>query len=318
VLTWRSQFLAVPALDEALSESFARTVRLRFPEWTIWTLPLLAYDFALVAIERQESLKRYPFSELVEAQTRRLVGQDAELLERQKGVSPDLSRKLERGVAKWWRHRVRVLLADAFAVYTMGPAYACAAIHLRFDPSAAYAGSPSYDERARVVIDSLRQIDRQPPGNPQHADFIEALEKEWKSAVEVAEPPDPWDAARERDLHEEVLPAFGDELAVSVPGAARFSKAKWADAAAWQMRLLDLFQRRRPLELSFTGKDKLRDVLNAVWLARIDNPAITTELTRRAPELCEDLIDVLAESLEKTRDQKAERERKARGEAFRP
>jgi hypothetical protein len=306
------EFLTVPALEEALSESLARTVRLRFPEWTIWTLPLLTYDFGLTAIEWRKVIKNYPLQELVETQTTRLVGLDAELGKRQQGASAAAASKLERGARNWWRHRVRVLLADAFATYTTGPAYACAAIHLRFDPSMAYTGNPSYDERARVMIQSLRQLDAEQPAN-LYAKFIDDLEAEWTSAVDHAEPPDPRNSAGQKDLDNVLLPEFEKELKISVPSAAFYSKASWLRAFTWHVGLLEDFGKRKPLKLDLREEDKLRDVLNAAWLCRIARPEITTELTRRAPELCEALMRLRAEAQEGKSDRRRGAQEPVRG-----
>jgi hypothetical protein len=283
-------FLTVPAFEEALCDSLARTVRLRFPEWTIWTLPLLAYDFGHIAIEHREVIKHYPLRDLVRTQTDRLVKQDERLQQRQEAAPPAARDKLERGAKKLWQRRVRILLADAFATYIMGPAYACAAIHLRFDPSTAYTGNPSYDERASVVVETLRQLDREPPLKGGHKQFIDDLEQDWRSAVESAEPPDPRDSAREIDLQKTLLPAFEQGLNESVPSAARYSKVSWARAEQWRMSLLTQFEGTEKLQLEFRREDKLRDVLNAAWLCRMAESAMIAPITQAGPELCLELL----------------------------
>ena len=56
--------LAVPSSQESLSRTLGRIVRLRFPEWTIWTLPLVAHEYGHVVIpdvlDHSRSRRRTP------------------------------------------------------------------------------------------------------------------------------------------------------------------------------------------------------------------------------------------------------------------
>jgi len=89
--TWNT--LTIAAREEPLAVTAARIVRLGFPEWTIWTLPLTAHELGT----------NYPDS-------------DTKVTEKVAELGGDKDEQF-------------VLVADAFATYFLGPAYSCAAIH---------------------------------------------------------------------------------------------------------------------------------------------------------------------------------------------
>jgi hypothetical protein len=91
---WRS--LTIPARTERMRKSSGYLIRIGFPEWTIWTLPLAVHEYGHVY-----------------------------LADRQLDVLP-LDSMSERDA--------QIFAADAFAALTAGPAYACALFTSRLDP----------------------------------------------------------------------------------------------------------------------------------------------------------------------------------------
>src|SRR5207244_7964566 len=94
--------LTIPASQEAMT--LARSIRVRFPEWTIWAVPLTAHELGQVVI-------------------------------REPGT-PDFEKYVKRQFpnAKTKQQHLRVLLADAFTTYVIGPASACSVIVLKLHP----------------------------------------------------------------------------------------------------------------------------------------------------------------------------------------
>jgi hypothetical protein len=145
---WNS--ITVPAKEEALKDTLARIIRLRFPEWTVWSLPLTAHEFGHVITS--ESLDLIAF---IKDQTNSKV---EDYMARQGLYS-------EYGMSKDWATRrieshICEFIADAFATYTMGPAYAYAAILIRLNPWT-YQGdrsSPSDEERVQLVLSVLGDL----------------------------------------------------------------------------------------------------------------------------------------------------------------
>ena len=49
--TGRRSSFAIPGLDVRLFSALRRVAKMQFPEWTIWTLPLVAHEYGHVVIE---------------------------------------------------------------------------------------------------------------------------------------------------------------------------------------------------------------------------------------------------------------------------
>ena len=142
---WRS--ITVPSRLERMAPSLAGIIRLGFPEWTVWSVPLAVHEYGHV------------FTEVVPELHQLLDGQDAAE-----------------------QVRIETLMADAFAALTVGPAYGCAAVLTRLDPGAPQRGDADADHvahRASMIIAALAA------GNPtDEADaMIDRLRTEWISAV---------------------------------------------------------------------------------------------------------------------------------------
>ncbi len=170
-------WLTVPAQHEALSRTLARVIHLRFPEWTIWTLPLSAHEYGHVALDEIRELH-----EFVEEEARRLLDvPPGARLDADDPVLPKLARA---------EHHLRVLMNDAFATYMVGPAYACAAILLRFDPVVASAKEhvhPADARRADVVLGMLDRMDAGSRADP-YTPVISRLRDDWQRTVVAAGP----------------------------------------------------------------------------------------------------------------------------------
>lgn len=129
--------LAIPAQAAALSTTLSRIARVRFPEWDVWTLPLVAHEYGHFAIGDYDELKEFVGD----------TGQDWQAL-----AVPGES-DVER--------RVRTLVADGFATYTTGPAYVCALVLLRLSPfDADLRSRPENCQRARMVFATVKKMDK--------------------------------------------------------------------------------------------------------------------------------------------------------------
>ena len=125
---WAS--LAIPARVERNASTVAYVLRIGFPEWTMWALPLVQHEFGHIVVEAA------------------LKGDEA--------VLPSAESHVDA-------HRLAAtLLADAAATYVTGPSYACAVLLMRLDPVRATrwrrgarppgrrrAGSVTHDRRTR-------------------------------------------------------------------------------------------------------------------------------------------------------------------------
>jgi hypothetical protein len=112
---WEST--AIPSVREARRRTLTRIIRLGFPEWTVWAVPLAMHGFSrVVLVASGDDVKRQLLG----------AGGDGE------GV---------------------VLTADALATAIMGPAYACALVMLELDPSD--AGDARRADTVFAMLDRL-------------------------------------------------------------------------------------------------------------------------------------------------------------------
>ena len=149
--------MTISCLERTITEmSRSNRYRLGFPEWTIWTLPLTARGFGYVVLrQHQYDLEKY------------------------------IKDEISNGAAK---AHMQDYLADAFATYAMGPAYACAATLWRFNPfPASVAKDDQLDnaKRAHVVFTMLKRMNRKTKFGV-YTLIIKQLEDEWNEALKQA------------------------------------------------------------------------------------------------------------------------------------
>jgi hypothetical protein len=247
--------LTVPAPEEALTQTLARIIRLRFPEWTIWTLPLTAHEYGHVVAR----IARNERGTLLEHMQRTL---------RRGGHDVPEEQHLEE------------LTADAFATLTMGPAYACAVIQLRLDPTRAWvtdALHPSEGQRAEVVLGTLKRMSNRGVTNPYRS-TIDRLEEEWNAVTNRFASGDPRPAA---SMTEAIVGAawdsFGALLRASACYPATAANEGWTKACHRSQQWRDALGNREELP-SLAANSTLRDVLNAAWIFRMTTPDLLHNL----------------------------------------
>jgi hypothetical protein len=293
-----SNSLAVPAADEALDKTLARIVRVRFPDWSVWTLPSVVHEYAHVLIDENEGLRDF-----IAANAAALLAQD-EKLQQAYDVAGDEDQELIKRRATY---PLRVLVADAFATYALGPAYASAAILLRLDPLVAgrTGGRPAHTRRAHVILTILDYIDGKQPRRPYKQTHDE-LDAQWRSLVAVAGVELP---AAEAGSIEQLAADLGPTLDtlfeipdVGMPypflleeGFQGTTETGWSVAERWanQWGVEIGNAAGGPIELTVpevADKSKLRDVINAAWLSVLDLPDRRDEIAKVAQATCEAIL----------------------------
>jgi hypothetical protein len=139
------RMVALPWMQDTIRCSLAQLVRLRFPDWTVWALPLAAFGFGRIYLTERDDKP---------AQVR-------ERIRRELGMAPDAP----------FDDELITLMADVFATGVLGPAYALAAMRLRL--------TPDETPRAYVILKTLELL------GPHDAALVEALRREWLACVAV-------------------------------------------------------------------------------------------------------------------------------------
>jgi hypothetical protein len=242
--------LTIPARYEAVTAEVARIIRLGYPEWTIWALPLVAHQFGHLVVSNS------PVREL----------QDFIRLQSQHCTD------------SFMQH----YFADAFAAYTLGPAYACAVLFLRLDLSAAYKDKsdqqPAAAKRAYVVFSTLDWVNRKGKEQDQpYAGITDKLKSEWDAALRQTNQTGKLEADEERQLNEYV--EFLGTIALRIYPTLR--PPLWKSVQEWPAKLLQNEGR----DIRVDGTEEFRDVLNAAWVCRISNRRQSVEIEKAASGL---------------------------------
>jgi hypothetical protein len=225
----RWQYLTIPAQRDFVSVAVARIIRLGFPEWSLWTLPLAAHELGHIVVSETWAVKvkDYPADQVSQ-------------------------------------QHLREFLADVFATITMGPSYACAALLLRFDVLSAYDETdddPSYARRAFVILGILDRMNRKNSVIPRYAtadlDLPETLREEWEAALLQAKMQGKVDEKKMSALTEYIWDFLCEDSFKYTDFPEGESIYDWPD----------LLLKNKESELD--GKLQLRDILNAAWIARI-------------------------------------------------
>ena len=245
---WRS--LAIPSLRGPSELTPAQIIRLGFPEWTIWALPLAAYEFGRILVNQDQDLK-----------ARIDAAADGETGPRSRTVLIDA-------------------FADAVGTYAVGPAYACAAILMRLNPRPLASGSPTDDLRAQVIFEVLKQADKSAGVAVSFATVQGPLEQAWSDAVGEA------GAQPVTDPLPQELATFFWRWAERSYVTAKYQPQAWQKAE----RLRDLISKRlkgTPLapedqNALSAGLGDVRDILNAAWMSRLERLGEPDAVAREA------------------------------------
>jgi hypothetical protein len=278
-------YLLVHGMGDALFKTRARIIRLRFPDWTIWDLPLAMHELGnvvmtIILAREREHAREYPDEPELQVLTPYRDKQRDSLV----ATDPQLSQKFQAGgdgaaeATRWAEGRVRVLLADAFATYTMGPAYAYSAITLRLSPTAsAQRDVPSDAQRAQTILSMLAWMNENTgPGDVTrpYTEEIDRLGRSWADACSRCTA-----TGRLGDKEAEYLRRFAFSFGSDVSGGSLSPSAMyptgianqgWKCAADWAGAWLRQWKEKPGAELSCPDNPTglLRDVLNAAWLCR--------------------------------------------------
>ncbi|WP_329619440.1 hypothetical protein OG357_02105 [Streptomyces sp. NBC_01255] len=262
--------IVIPSPDRVPPVDMRRIAHIRFPEWDVWTLPLVAHEYGRVAIVETEQANEFATETAHEAYLGLAGG---------RAVTPEAVEQ-----------RVRLLLADAFATFTNGPAYACALMLLRLDM---VAPSPASRELVRQRADMVRGvIDALDTRGMIKAQIHQELASCWDQAIESLPPDDAEEADPLGALALEPADVFSALEQAFYPGAA-YTPAHWSNAMRWGSDWLEQLDKgqnpARPADVLKTHR--LRDALNASWYVRIQRPEWATEGAAVTQELCQEIID---------------------------
>jgi hypothetical protein len=243
-------------------------VRLRFPELSLWDLPVAVHELGHFVARKLESQgvaqARLPFAEL-EARLRK-TGGDARLLEH---------------------------FADAFAVVTVGPAYVATSLLLRLDPGPQHAAQtsethPTDAQRAEVMLAVLRKLGQDSDVASGLVADARELEAIWSRVQRSAG--GRGDAGQDADPSGTAAD-LAALLCRHLPARARYTADVHERAAALGRALAD-----PAVAVAPSPGDRLVHVLNGAWRARLaaqGDPYAVDRITRAARRLLDGIAGAM-------------------------
>ena len=269
--TGKKHSLTVPTSHEAVKRTFGRIIRLRYPEWTLWTLPLTAHAYGHVMVEEPPAPGQQPVALLADGQ---------QLMAVEVAGGDD---RVERFLHEYY--------TDAFATFTMGPAYACAALLLRFNPACDERGAASQLVRGEVILQTLKKMGRGPGLMNPYTAVIDQLEQRWALILQRTRPAGLLTDAERQQISGQV-DRFYDRIdrrfVYSFYSPNNLRRAfQWAEEWSGQIEESNLKLRLPDIPI----ESSLRDVLNAAWLSRLEHPEQCDRIAEIAHELCDTMLD---------------------------
>lgn len=218
-------------------------IQLRYPHFAVWNVPVLAHEFGHYVTTRL-------MDRLTGTNPLRTFQRDYRKNIESQLPPALLSREMQQRIAA----HLDEFVADTFALYASGPAFACACLLLRFEPAHADEDSsqhPSDNRRAYVLLAMLEQ-------RQEYRKLANVLRAAWGNSLSAAGRPEMSSTDRSLDEIAQRMTGIWDAIAP----AARLSEQDWARAARLsQTRLV-------PSGVADVVATP-RDILNAAWLARL-------------------------------------------------
>jgi len=249
-ISWRK--FTILAEGEAYAD-LAGIIRLRFPDLTVWNVPVAAHEFGHFAAERIEAAtgagpKRRPFVELLEGQTL----------------------PIQRPAEAAYGDYAHEFFADTFATYVVGPAYAFDCLLLRFNPRTVNVDGrmhPSPARRAQVVLRTLERIDEEEAKanrlNHPYSTLVGVLREAWTASVRAAGQTEELPPAVAAEL-DEITERYWRIISRGVNPDGMYATKAWRRAEAIAEGLLS----NTAPDSILSGNETMADILNGAWLAR--------------------------------------------------
>jgi hypothetical protein len=249
--------------EEEFFSQMAEIIRLRFPEFSIWNLPILGHEFGHLVGQELKTLDS--------------VGMYQSLF---KSLQGELNVRLEE------IPYLREYFADIFAVYVLGPAFACTCIILRFDPMMANIDTeehPSYAKRAYMILEALKKMDEAEGGVIRpYNQIIKSLDETWYKTGRVKR----LDGPTTIELNDWLKGIYGliD---------AELSRSKYNGWLGAQ-RLAKELCRENFQSPILKEEIMIADVFNAAWLCRMQQEGKdgypVHQISQKAIKLCQQII----------------------------
>jgi hypothetical protein len=245
----------------------AEIIRLKFPDFSIWTLPIIAHEFGHIVEQELKDLPPYQNIHPIRTKIDELAGTDANK-----------------------RASICEFFSDLFGIYTMGPAFACTCILLRFNPLNAFSEIGDHPSGAKRVYSILRGLEKMGSQETRHpySDLIEKLQKIWSQSLAANDPNLCLTTSEEDEQNEwmdKLYPELNKRKAAKYPASGWRIAENWFEE--WDPNLKEDPDQERNLQMpAISPNCNIRDALNAAWLCRMYNPDKAKTISKATKSLC--------------------------------
>lgn len=271
--------LTIPAVEDSFS-SMTNMIRVRFPDFSVWSLPVVAHELGhYVESERRGTSFPYDYSKILE--------------------------KEGQGIGVLGGRNELILIeqfADLFAVFALGPAYACMYIILSSDPRLAYASDevhPSDAERVYFILNAHSKM-RSRHYNP-FSEIINPLKDLWDLSLQTLGM-EPIKENKILDYRVDAMYEIFNNEKNKLSGVL-YEPMRWITVHKLRddlVSLVNLGNKSDSWDIEFAIERKLGkyetsvelpDVINAAWLFRLEEEGIPPdEINQVALSVCQRLL----------------------------
>jgi hypothetical protein len=236
--------------DVDLFVDISEIIRLRFPEFSIWHLPIVVHELGHFVADK---------------------------LNKESGLFTNILEEEDLGASN--ERMLHEQFSDFFAVNALGPAFACSCMFLTFNPSKLFegrSGHPPDGERVHFILKSLMKIDENNPKR-HFSPSIKAMNEMWQCSLKAAKIEGSLTPEQTARLDKRL-----DKFCAYEGVGSRLKNIRYNcdDANApfnrWpQVSLLSAKLESQPVASILNGFGNqiiLRDVLNAAWQWRLWHP----------------------------------------------
>lgn len=260
VVEWR-RFTIVA--DGEFFAPLSGIIRVRYPDFSVWNLPVLAHEFGHFAMP----LLKDPLRGSDPIGRFRTAARN--------DVAARLPPRSTDRIDQFTRH-LDEFIADSFAVYAAGPSFVATCVLLRFDPLHAHEEGPDHPSDARRAYLMLKLLDAL---SPDYAKVRARLAALWDNMLAAA--------GTTTDSHDEwldgVVGALGALFRTLAP-TARLHGDDWRRAVELSEYLT--VSSPGPVDVTLVTP---RDLLNATWIRRLEQVDEAAQISVRALDIARSL-----------------------------
>ena len=253
-INWR-QIKAITVPGRGGPGHLTSIIHLRFPEWTVWALPLTAHE--LWHLGRRSEANQIDESGANEVNS--IMDDILDVLGEEKRA------KLKQIAGHNWNNpELQRCLGDVFAVHVMGPAFACAAISLVLDPH-----ETECQQRALSILSAL-------DADNEYSEMHKLLDIQWRQASK--------DSMATKLQYADWIDALLEYL--NSRPTSKFYLERWKQVRKpWCDALLNDEVEKLDVE-----RTDLRHALTAAWKARLEWPSEAGRIAKNCAKLCEKIL----------------------------